>query len=293
MPYPARTRDATQARKRADSGAPAWFHCRIMTPTLITLAALAIVALTLAALWRWHRPVWLGFEGRTLWDWLSLLAVPLVVGFATVLINAGQQQLANERAAEAALQQYVDRISALVLAPPTGPGAETRVTAIGRAQTLAVLRLTDRDRAGRVLAFLADMEMLARFAISLEGMRLDGAELKGLALTGMDFENASLRGADLEGAKLAGADFEGADLTRADFKGADLRGADFFAARLSGSEFDGADLRGALLAGASGLSARQLARACMDATTTLPAGFTPLTGQSPGCALDPAEIDDD
>lgn len=293
MPYTARVRDATHARKGADSGARPWFHRRIMTPTLITLAALATIALTLAALWRWRRPGWLGFEGRTLWDWLSLLAVPLVVGFATVLINAGQQQLANERAAEAALQQYVDRISALVIDAPAGTDAEARVTAIGRAQTLAALRLVDRDRAGRVLAFLADMDLLARFAISLEGMQLDGAELKGLVLAGMDFENASLRSADLEGALLAGADFEGADLARADFKGADLRGVDFDAARLSGTEFDGADLRGAVLARASGLRARQLARACMDATTALPAGFTPVIGQSPGCALDPAEIDDD
>ncbi len=264
-----------------------------MTPTLITLASLAAVALTLAALWRWRRPGWLGFEGRTLWDWLSLLAVPLVVGFATVLINAGQQHLANERAAEAALQQYVDRISALVLDAAAGPEAEARVTAIGRAQTLAALRLVDRERAGRVLAFLADMDLLARFSISLEAMSLDGADLKGLSLAGIDFEDASLRGADLERAMLAGADFEAADLRGADLKGADLRGGDFEDARLKGAEFDGADLRGTVLARAAGLSARQLDRACIDATTILPPGFAPVTGQSPGCALDPDEIDDD
>jgi len=264
-----------------------------MTPTLVTLATLAALVLTLAALWRWRRPGWLGFEGRTLWDWLSLLAVPMVVGFATVLINAGQQHLANERAAEAALQQYVDRISALVLDVPAGPEAEARITAIGRAQTLAALRLVDRDRAGRVLAFLADMDLLARFSISLEGMRLDGADLKGLAMADVDFEDASLRGADLERAMLTGADFEAADLRGADFKGADLRGADFEDARLKGVEFDGADLRGAVLARASGLGPRQLARACTDATTALPPGFAPVTGESPGCALDPAEIDDD
>lgn len=264
-----------------------------MTPTFITLAGLATVALTLAVIWRWRRPDWLGFEGRTLWDWLSLLAVPLVVGFATVLINAGQQRLANERAAEAALQQYVDRISALAIDRSSEPEAEARVTAIGRAHTLAALRLVDRERAGRVLAFLADMDLLSQFSISLEDMHLDGAELKGLDLGGMDFEGATLRHADLEGAMLAGADFEGADLTGTDFKGADLSGGDFHDARLSRAEFDGANLRGAALARASGLKSRQLARACYDATTTLPTDFAATTGQSPGCALDPSEIDDD
>jgi hypothetical protein len=68
----------------------------------------------------------------------------LVVGFATVLINAGQQRLPNERAAEATLQQFVDRISARAIDHSAEPDAEPRITSIGRAHTLAALRLVDR-----------------------------------------------------------------------------------------------------------------------------------------------------
>lgn len=264
-----------------------------MTPTFITLGGIALVALLLAILWRWRRPAWLGFQDRTLWDWISLLAVPMVVGFATVLINAAQQSLAQDRAAEAALQQYVDRISALVLAPPEGDGAAARVNAIGRAQTLAALRLVEGERAGRILAFLADMDLLGRFSITLEGQDLSGAELKGLAFAGADFEGADLSGADLEGAALSGADFENATLTRTDFKAADLSGATFDGATLARADLAGADLRDAALAHSEGLRESQLARACYDASTTLPAGFDRVTGSSPGCRLDPDEIDSD
>ncbi len=261
-----------------------------MIYTLITLAALTTATILLALYWRWRRPAWTGFAGRTLWDWISLLAVPMVVGFATVLINAVQQDLADDRAAEAAFQQYIDRVTALVLDAPEGVAPDT-VNAIGRAQTMAVLRLVEGERAGRALAFLAELDLLRRFAISFEGIDLNGAELKGIDFSGVDFEGADLTGADLEGGHFENADFEECDLEGVDLKGAILRGAGFENTRLAGAELSGADLRYADLSSAAGLTSRQLAQACYDQTTTLPAGMSPPTGQSDGCFT--GVIDDD
>lgn len=261
-----------------------------MTTTLIAIAALLAFALSLTAIWLWRRPGWTGFAGRTLWDWISLLAVPMVVGFATVLINAAQQEIADERAAEAAMQQYIDRVTALVLDPRENAPPET-INAIGRAQTAAILRLVEGERAGRVLAFLAETDLLRRFSISFEGIDLSGAELKGIAFAGQDFEEAALGGADLEGADFSGADFEGADLKRADLKGAVFAGASLEAADLSGASLSGADFRGADLSAAIGLTERQIKSACIDVTTLLPSGFAPARGRSEACIT--GVVDDD
>lgn len=244
-------------------------------------AIVAVLALA-AAIWLVFRPLWMGFSGKTLWDWIALLAVPTVVGFATVLINDAQARLAAERAAETAFQSYIDRISALALETPQG-ASEATIDAIGRAQTQAILHILDRDRAGRVIAFLHEMALVQRFLVHLEGRDLRDSEFKGLDLAHLDFDEADLRRADFEGATLAGADFEDADLRRADFKGADLRGVDFENARLAGAEFDGADLRGADLSTASGITPGQLAAACLDPTTALPPAMSGPAAETPAC----------
>lgn len=261
-----------------------------MTPTPLALAALVGLALCMGLYWVWRRPAWTGFAGRTLWDWLPLMAMPMVVGLATLLINSAQQSIANDRAAEAAFQQYIDRVTALILTPPDSAAPET-VNAIGRAHTVAVLRLVEGERAGRVLAFLAETDLLARFSIPFEGIDLTGAELKDIRFGPADFEGAILPNADLEGVECQGADFESADLTGADMKGANLRGAEFERTQLARADLSGANLRGADLSQTLGLKTAQLEQACYDTTTALPAGMAHDGGESEGCRM--GVVDDD
>jgi hypothetical protein len=63
-----------------------------------------------------------GFAGKTLWDWLQLLAalaIPVVVGFGAAWFAMQQGKVStaentdNQR--ETALQAYIDRISELLL----------------------------------------------------------------------------------------------------------------------------------------------------------------------------------
>jgi len=50
-------------------------------------------------------PQWLGFKGKTLWDWLQLLGVPIFLAFATIGFGfvqfylAGQQHDSDQRIA--------------------------------------------------------------------------------------------------------------------------------------------------------------------------------------------------
>lgn len=241
--------------------------------------ALATIILLLAVLWFWRRPAWMGLQDRTLWDWMTMLALPVMVTFGATGLGFVQQALERGRSDELAVQQFVDRISdAYALDVPS-----STTLAVARAQTRAVLRLVAQDRAGHVLAFLSDLGALQDIKPNLEFLDLTGAEFKALDLSGMDFEGSILRDAEFEEADLQGADFEDADLMRADFKDADMRGANFEGAVLSNADLAFADLRDTDLSLAFGLNANQLGDACLNVGTVLPAGLvvTPATGR--GC----------
>lgn len=251
------------------------------------LEFVAVIVL-FSAIWIWRRPDWMGTRGKTLWDWLTLLAVPSLIGFATVMINASQADLERVRLQELAVQQYIDRISELSL-DERAIAHPQKFLAIGRAQTTAVLQVTEQERTARVLAFLQEMDLLQAYAVNLEYLDLSGGELKGLRLDNMDLEGSNLSGADLEGGSFRNVDLEEADLRNADMEDGDFRGADFEGALMKGAELDQADLRGADLSGAVGLSLSQLDDACVDETTKLPPKFNSVKAVSAGCS----KADDD
>lgn len=251
------------------------------------LEFVAVIVL-FAAIWFWRKPDWMGVRGKTFWDWLSLLAVPALIGFATVLINASQADIERVRLQEQAVQQYIDRISGLSLDERAIAQPQLSL-AIGRAQTTAILQITDKDRTARVLNFLDEMELLQEYAVNLEYLDLSGGELKGLRLDNMDLEGSKLRRADLENGSFRNVDLEDADLRGADLEDADFRGADFESALMKGADLGHTDLRGADLSTAVGLTLSQLDDACVDETTKLPSDFNPVLAESAGCA---SKVDD-
>ena len=126
-----------------------------------------------------------------------------------------------------------------------------------------------------------------------------GAGCPGCNLFQADFANLELRGKDLHGARLRQADFSAAVMKHVNLAGTDLRdlnaygavftgsslaganmvNASFVGAYLEGSNLRGANLEGANFSGAEmaraiGLTPRQLAGACGDASTTLPRGLS-------------------
>lgn len=220
--------------------------------------------------WALFRPNWMGFSGKTFWDWIVVLAIPSVLGISTVFISAGQARINLERSEEEAVQQYIDRISELAIAGDFADGA-IEALAVGRAQTLAVLQIVDGPRAGRILQFLDEIGLVERFVTEIEGLNLASAELKGFSLSGVSMEDVNLAGADLEEADLSSADFEDVDFRNADLKGANLSFASMEEVSLKGAELDHTDFRGVDMSDVAGLDEDELARACLDERTVLPA----------------------
>lgn len=173
--------------------------------------------------------------GKTLWDWLDLLIIPVSIAALGLCFQSLQQQRANAQASidkaiaennlrEEAVQAYFDRLSELLINKKLTTLAfndPTRITSLDviRAKTLSILRRlgNDGERKGDILQFLFDAELLTSLKVNLvnadfSGAILIGVDLRGANLEGVVLDKADLRCANLEGSHLLGASLVGANL---------------------------------------------------------------------------------
>jgi uncharacterized protein YjbI with pentapeptide repeats len=206
-----------------------------------------------------------GFRGKTVWNWMELLIVPLalaVIGLAfSVQQDARQQRVENQRAEaerelavqraqDEALQAYLDQMSTLLLEKDlrdSEAGSEVRTLALARTHT--VLESLGPSRKSELMQFLLEADLVE----GLDGrdpiIELGTADLKGANLTGAVMPFAYLSGANLRGADLGGIILSDANLSDADLRDVNLTRPDQKAflrrAHLLGADLSGANLRGA------------------------------------------------
>lgn len=237
---------------------------------------ISLVVIYLAGAWLYSQG-WTGFQAtgtapaKTLWDWLDLLIVPIVLGVGAYLFNrraalrdtereeaVKEHERAREEAAhqEEILQDYLDDMSQLLMEKklkealkkrnsiPTSRSDEESKTGtqveeelpvvdVARARTISTLRrLKNPQRRNELLDFLGDAGLYKGETSLLRGAKVDGINL----------EQTNLREIDLSGAHLAEANLSGADLRKANLVGADLGDS-----RLEGADLGEANLEGAYL----------------------------------------------
>jgi hypothetical protein len=211
------------------------------------------------------------FGGKTLWDWMGLLIVPVVLSLITVVFAwqqdirqdqiedkraKAERELAKERAQDEALQAYLDQMSGLLLERDLRTSEkDSEVRTLARARTLTALKRLDPSRKTVVMQFLVEADLVQGVDGREPVISLSGADLGDVNLSGADLHGANLREAFLRGASLSGADLRGASLgiTKAGFahlSGANQSGADLSDANLSDAILSGADLSDANLSGA-------------------------------------------
>lgn len=185
-----------------------------------------------------------GFEGKSLWDWMELLIIPLVLAGGALLLNRSERnnerEITADRQREAALQSYLDRMSDLLLKEKLRTTRDKEVRNIARIRTLTVLRRLDGSRKGIVLRFLQEAKLLTKEKNIVD---LTGADLRGADLSDADLSNANLNSVDLSNASLVGANLNGVDLAGASLNGAILNGAQMDDANLNSAWLEGARLR--------------------------------------------------
>ncbi len=207
---------------------------------------------------------------KTIWDWLELLLIPLVLAVGGLWFSQAERRnehaiaerharrdraIADAEAQEAALQAYLEKMSELLIEKDLRHSAQDdEVRAVARAWTLTVLRRVKGERKGTVLRFLyeSDLIMNDNTIVSLAGANLSGA---------------NLRGANLYNANLFEADLRRADLREADLGSADLR----HVRHMRSTQSFG------VILGAANLLEAELRSSTYNSQTQWPAGFNPQT----------------
>lgn len=217
-------------------------------------------------------------DGKTLWDWGSLLVVPLILVILGYVLQQKQQERADNETKEEVLQTYFDRLSGLLIdrnlialsnkanSPKITPillsnnSKSSTITPeeqelldssldVIRARTLSILRRFENDveRKTSVINFLIETEIIGKAKLNLSGANLSGANLFRVNLFRVNLFGANLFGANLSGAILSEAVLYRAVLYRANLSGANLFRANLFRANLYETNLYGAILSKAYL----------------------------------------------
>ena len=176
-----------------------------------------------------------------------------------------QRQIEEQRAQDAALQDYLGTMKTLLLdGHLRSSGSDSSVRAVANVQTLVVLEQLNGRRESSVLRLLNDAHLIEANApiIDLYSARLNGAVLGGMDLSGTSLSGADLPKANLEDANLSGANLKNANLSDATLSSADLSTAGqkwtHRRTNLSGAELHDATLSSADLRGAIGITNEEL-----------------------------------
>jgi uncharacterized protein YjbI with pentapeptide repeats len=169
-------------------------------------------------------------RGKTFWDWLQLLIIPLALAIIAIFFNRSErkneQRIASDNQQEVALQDYIKDMSELLLERNLRKSdGDAEVRNIARVRTLTVLPRLDGKRKRNVLLFLYDADLIdkGRQIIDVSDADFSEADLSEVSLSrpkwirrnSYEKEAITVISADLSGVNLRNANLNGANLFRA------------------------------------------------------------------------------
>lgn len=194
-------------------------------------------------------------RGKTFWDWLGLLGVPIsLLLLGSFLQKLDQEKLikqqdqdeknAKDLQRQKALKDYFNEVEALLLDQDwnSQSSRSDKIKILLRAKILEVLGELDGRRKGSLVKFLIESKIIDQYPHLLKSADLSEAQLFGVDLSGADLSAANLEQADLFVAVLARVDFTGSNLIGADLRGALLYNSKFDAAILAKTDLKDANL---------------------------------------------------
>ena len=210
-------------------------------------------------------PEWTGFgaytgkleadnRGKSLWDWMDLLIIPVVLALAALYINRQQRRneltIEDNRAQDLFLQSYYDKMTELLISEKLREKEQgDEAIVVARARTLTTVRRLDGERKGMLLRFLYEANLLdaENPVMSLQTADFSKADLKNVSLVKICLKGANLQGANMEWANLKEANLQGADLRKANLHQANLHKANLQGSNLQESNLSKVYLREAIL----------------------------------------------
>lgn len=225
------------------------FRKLLLTFSKICILFLILIGVNATIVWGYSFE-WTGFgeklysngqlrTEKSLWDWMELLIIPLVLAVGGLLYNHAEQRRTrdsiSEQTQEQALRYYFDDMTDLLINKDLRHSdLESEKRIVARAKTLAVLRTLNGERKGLLLRFLYEAKLI-------------NSESPIINLADADFSNARLSYTDLSGANLQQAFFRGAQLRSACLNNANLKYTDLNFSVLMFAEINNASLYSAEL----------------------------------------------
>jgi uncharacterized protein YjbI with pentapeptide repeats len=220
-----------------------------------------------------------GLRGKTLWDWMSLLIVPLILALAGwVLSGVGQQiesqaRIEDNRIRQNVLESYLRDMTTLLLDKGLVRSEfHEPIRKIARANTLSAVRQLDGACKGLLLQFLYEPNLISHSDYQFPGLDYKSPNNPIILLRGADLSGADLSLSALNGTDLTLVNLSGADLSYSFVESAVLNRAELIDSTLRGTCLRDTDLSGANLRDAEGWTEQQLAQAESLIGATLPDG---------------------
>jgi uncharacterized protein YjbI with pentapeptide repeats len=243
---------------------------------LIILSSLGLIALIiLGYVFKWD---WTGLSaytppnkeyqrGKTLWDWLAALAIPVAIAGGTAWFSNQQEQrsrsIAYNQQQDNILKTYLDNMSDLVISHNLRNSNDNDpVRDVARGQTIvAIQRLGTEDkeseddiarnnkRKARLLESLHELKLINKdhLIIPMVAAWLHDTDMSA---TRSDLDNDDLRFVDINHAKLNNVQMDNIDLSCSGLDQTQLKYSILTSAKLHGTRLIGADLSSADLSNA-------------------------------------------
>ena len=256
----------------------------------INIVVVVVITFLGWVIWKTYQAGNLGFSGKTLWDWLGLIGVPAIIALLVFALNKSQKdteikiaearriedsktaeqrenferELEKDRQRQKSLDDYLDRMTDLLLTHKLSGEPSNEARSIARTRTLTILKDLDGTRKSQLIQFLYESSLIGKFSeegiieaiIDLSFADLQGIEFTYGGLDGVNFSKSNVRNTNFEMASLIGANFYLADLDDSNFSWTKLMGANlhaglrrvnFASANLTKANLKSANLSGARL----------------------------------------------
>lgn len=210
----------------------------------------------------------LGPKSKTLWDWLDLLIIPIVLTIIAWLFKEFEKVKSDEK--EKSAQQsatcdnFIKIITELNLKHALATDKPKQgADKIARSRVNFVLNILDGDRKGLVLQFLYESELInktpkillngANFKDSiLDGIVLENSEIKGAyfhkaSITSSNLNNSSFIGSDFSGADISNSEVGNTDLSYCNLSNGKIQNMDLTSVNFEGANLNGTDLEGSTI----------------------------------------------
>ena len=222
---------------------------------------------------------------RTVWNWLQLLLVPiiLIAGFAWLSFQQSQSnlqlsqqqhntalQIADAQQQATILSIYQSNISDMMLHDGLRTSQPSSTVAlVAEVDTATALRQLESAGKGNLLRFLYETALINNNTHVIVLSQLDAHNAN---LVNIDLRDTYLFGLDLHGSDMRGIHLSDATLNYASLANANLTGADLHGSDMRDIDLTGANLSGANLKDVTELTSAQLAKAKSLTGATMPDG---------------------